>query len=204
MVDRFGIDPVVAALSSLDVAGIHSRLAWVQTIARSINDLAEGMSRGGISHRPLLFALAEILGPDAVPNSVGTDPWVTAVERTRTSDDVRNEDLLASFLFARARGWRSRSAGRLFSISVQRLHEAMASERLTEKAWSVAKLRLPHGSFWGNWDQCEKLRHAVVASFIDRELPPIEFGTVVVNDNLWRSLVDLAADSFRGRRRRRH
>jgi hypothetical protein len=200
MVDRFGIDPVVAALSSLDAAGIRSRLAWIRTIAHRINDLAEGMSRGIIWHRPLLFALAEILAPESVPNSVGTDPWVTAVERTKTSDNVRDEDLLASFLFARARGRYSRSAGKLFFLSVQRLHEAMASERLTDEAWRIAKPRLPYGSVWREWDQCEKLRNAVVGSFIDRELPPIEFGTVVDNDNLWKELVDLAADTFRGRR----
>lgn len=200
MVDRFGIDPVVAALSTLDAAGIGSRLAWIRTIAHRIDDLAEGMSRGIIWHRPLLFALAEILAPESVPNGVGTDPWVTAVERTKTSDDMRGEDLLASFLFARARGWCSRSAGKLFILSVQRLHEAMASERLTNEAWRIAKPRLPYGSVWREWDQCEKLRNAVVDSFIDRELPPIEFGTVVDNDNLWKELVDLAADSFRGRR----
>ncbi|CAD6516333.1 GAP1-N1 domain-containing protein [Paraburkholderia metrosideri] len=200
MVDRFGIDPVVAALSSLDAAGIRSRLTWIQTIAHRIDDLAEGMSRGIIWHRPLLFALAEMLAPESVPNSVGTDPWVTAVERTKTSDNVRDEDLLASFLFARARGRYSRSAGKLFFLSVQRLHEAMASARLTDEAWRIAKPRLPYGSVLRDWDRCEKLRNAVVDSFIDRELPPIEFGTVVDNDNLWKELVDLAADSLRGRR----
>lgn len=197
---RFGIDPVVTALSSLDATGIRSRLAWIRTIACRIDDLAEGMSRGIIWHRPLLFALAEILNPDAVPNSVGADPWVTAVARTRTSDDVRGEDLLASFLFTRARGWSSRSAARLFSLSVERLHEAMASERLTDEAWRIAKPRLPYGSVWHDWDLCERLRHAVVDSFIARELPPIEFGTVVDNVNLWIELVDLTADSSRGRR----
>lgn len=200
IVDRFGIDPVVGALSSLDVAEIRSRLAWLQAIARRIDDLAEGLSRGVIWHRPLLFVLAEILGPDAVPNSVGTDPWVTAVERTRASDDVRSEDMLASLLFARARGWCSKSAGRLFYLSVQRLHEAIASERLTDEAWRVVKRRLPYGSVWREWAQCEKLRHAVVDSFIARELPPIEFGTVVDDGQLWTELVNLAAGSYGGRR----
>ncbi|MBY4803051.1 hypothetical protein [Burkholderia cepacia] len=200
VVNRFGIDPVVAALSSLDAAGIRSRTAWIRTIAHRIDDLAEGMSSGIIWHRPLLLALAEILAPDSVPNSVGTDPWVTAVKRTKTSDNVQDEDLLASFLFARARGRYSRSAGKLFFLSVQRLHEAMASGRLTNEAWRIAKPRLPYGLVWREWDQCEKLRNAVVDSFIDRELPPIEFGIVVDNDNLWEELVDLAADSFRGRR----
>lgn len=200
VVDCFGINPVVDALSKLDAVGIRSRMGWVRAIARRTNDLAERMADGGLSHRPLLFVLAKILDPDAVPNSVGTDPWVVAVERTTTTEDVSAEDLLAAFLFNRARGRRSRSAGRLFFLSVQRLHEAMAFERLSSEAWRIAKQRLPYGSVWRDWDQCEKLRHAVVDDFIDRELPPIEFGTVVSDGNLWRELVNLAADSWRGRR----
>jgi len=200
VVIRFGIAPVVAALSRLDVAQIRSGMGWVRAIAPQTNDLAEGMAAGTVWHRPLLFALAEVLDPDAVPNSVGIDPWVTAVERTRTTDNVQGEDLLAACLFTRARGWRSRSAGRLFFLSVQRLHEAMASGRLSEQAWRVAKPRLPYGSIWRDWDQCEKLRHAVVDSFMDRDLPPLEFGTVVDDGKLWKELVDLAADSSRGRR----
>lgn len=200
VVDRFHIHPVVAALSELDAASLRSEIGWVRSIARQPDELAEAMADGRLCHRPLLVVLAEILDPDAVPNSVGTDPWVTAVERTRTTDDVPGEDLLAAFLFSRARGWRSRSASRLFLLSVQRLHEAMASARLTEQAWGIAKRRLPYGSVWRDWDQCEKLRHAVVDCFIDRDLPPIEFGIVVDDDKLWRMLVDLAADSSRGRR----
>ncbi len=69
-----------------------------------------------------------------------------------------------------------------------------------DNAWRVAKPRLPTGSIWREWDQCEKLRHAVVDSFIDRRLPPIEFGTVVDNGKLWEELVDLAAHSLAGRR----
>ncbi len=92
------------------------------------------------------------------------------------------------------------STGRLFSLSVQRLHEAMAFNRLSGEAWRIAKQRLPFGSYWRDWDQCEKLRHAVVDDFIDRDLPPIEFATVVDDGQLWKDLVDLAADSWRGRR----
>ncbi|MBB2199748.1 hypothetical protein HLH44_20350 [Gluconacetobacter sp. 1c LMG 22058] len=200
MVERFGINPVVATLSRMDVASIRSRMEWVRAIARRANDLADGMADGRLSHRPLLLVLTEILDPDDLPNSVGTDPWVTAVESTRATDDVSAEDLLSAFLFSRARGRLSRSTGRLFLLSMQRLHEAMASERLTGEAWRVAKKRLPYGSVWRSWDQCEKLRHAVVDDFIDRDLPPIEFGIVVDDSKLWNQLVDLAADSSRGRR----
>ena len=37
-------------------------------------------------------------------------------------------------------------------------------------------------------------------TFLDRDLPPIEFGTVVDNGKLWWKLVILAAESSRGRR----
>jgi hypothetical protein len=40
----------------------------------------------------------------------------------------------------------------------------------------------------------------VVDSFIDRDLPPIEIGTVVDDGKLWKELVDLSADNSRGRR----
>lgn len=200
VVECFGISPVVNMLSRMDAVGIRSRMGWIRAIAQRTNDIAAKMSDGGLAHRPLLLVLAEVLDPDAVPNSVGTDPWVVAVERTRISDDVASEDLLAAFLFNRARGWRSTSKGRLFFLSVQRLHEAMARERLSDAAWRIAKQRLPYGSAWRDWDQCEKLRRAVVEEFVDRDLPPIEFGTVVNDGYLWKELVDLAADTWRGRK----
>ena len=43
-------------------------------------------------------------------------------------------------------------------------------------------------------------KRQVVEEFIDRDLPPIEFGTVVNDGYLWKDLVDLAAGSWRGRR----
>lgn len=88
----------------------------------------------------------------------------------------------------------------IFYFSVQRLHEAIAADRLSGEGWRIAKQRLPYSSVWRDWDHCEKLRHAVVDDFIDRELSPIEFGTVVDDGYLWNELVDLAADSWRGRR----
>ena len=198
-VERFGTKPVVIALSSLDANRIRSRAEWVRAFARRTDEVASHMASGVLLHRPLLFVLTDTIDPDAVPNSVGTDPWVTAVEGTRTSDDVASEDLLAAFLFNRARGWRSRSAGRLFFLSVQRIHEAMAAARLSDAAWRLVGPKIP-SSMWRDWDRCDRLRHAVVDTFLDRDLPPIEFGTVIDNGKLWWKLVILAAESSRGRR----
>ena len=40
----------------------------------------------------------------------------------------------------------------------------------------------------------------MVDDFVDRDLPPIEFGTVVDDGNLWWTFVKLAADGSRGKR----
>lgn len=200
VVDRFGARPVIRALSASGSWDLRPMWPWLRSVARRTEELADCMSSGVLVHRPLLYALAAILDPDAIPNAVGCDPWVTAVEATSASGDVDGEDILAAFLFNRARGWRSKSPGRLFFLSVQRLHEAMASGRISDGAWRIVNQRLPGGSIWREWGRCEKLRHAVVDRFVDSELPPVEFGTVVDDGNLWWELVVLAADSSRGRR----
>lgn len=64
----------------------------------------------------------------------------------------------------------------------------------------MTERRLTWVAPWREWDQCERLRRAVVARFIDHELPPLEFGDVVNDDKLWLELVDLAADTWRGSR----
>jgi len=198
-VEQFGTQSVVAALSTFDAYGIRLRAEWVRAVACRTNDVANLMASGILSHRPLLFVLSYMMDPDSVPNSLGTDPWVTAVERTRISDDDDSEDFLAAFLFNRARGRRSRTAGRLLFLSVQRIHEAMAEARLSDAAWRLVSPKVP-GSMWRDWDRCDRLRQAVVENFLDRDLPPIEFGTVVDDGDLWWKLVELAAESARGRR----
>ncbi|ESZ12237.1 hypothetical protein X737_27925 [Mesorhizobium sp. L48C026A00] len=199
-VDRLGVCAVVRALIETSRGDTQSISPWLRTVAGKTDELAACLAEGVLTDRSLLIGLAAILDPDAVPNSVGQDPWVTAVEYSRALVDDGGEDILASFLFCRAMGWRSRSAGRLFFLSVQRLHEAMAARRLSDAAWRLTDRRLPWVAPWRDWDRCERLRRAVVDQFIERDLPPLEFGTVVDDGKLWSRLVDLAADSFRGRR----
>ena len=199
VVDRFGVRPILRALSAPDLQDLSVMWPWLRSMTLKTDELAECMATGLLTRRTLLLGLAVILDPDAVPNFVGTDPWVTAVETSRTSYETEGEDVLAAHLFCRAMGSRSNSAGRLLFLSVQRLHEAMASGRLTDIAWRIAKQRLPTGSIWREWDNCEKLRQAVVDKFIDRDLPPVEFGTVIDDGKLWAIYVAQAAVSSRGR-----
>jgi hypothetical protein len=199
-VEKFGMGAVVQALSESSSSKSNSVWSWLPAIAHRPEELSACLADGALTERRLLTGLAQIVGPDAVPNSVGQDPWITAVQNSKISDDNRREDHLAAFLFNRAMGWRSKSPGRLFLLSVQRLHDAMAAERLSDAAWRLADERLPWVSPRREWDRCERLRRAVVDQFIDRDLPPIEFATVVDDARLWAKMVILATDTWRGRR----
>lgn len=198
---RFGIGAVVRALEKTLGDRIAKASPWLRAVADARpNELASRLADGTIQDRRIMIGLAQLVDPDGVPNDVGQDPWVTAAGRAAPSSDGGGEDMLAAFLFYRAMGWRSGSRGRLFFLSVQRLHEALAAGRLPGEVQKFVERRLPGTSFSRDWDRCERLRKAVVDQFIDRDLPPAEFGTVVDSGALWRKLVDIAADSYRGRR----
>ena len=198
VVGRFGVHSVVPALAGY--AGSESLWPWLRALASRTDELAACMTDGILQDRKLLIELAKILDPDAIPNTVGQDPWVTAMHYSRPSEDLAGEDALAAHLFCRAMGWRSKSAGRLLFFSAQRLYEALALGRLPDAAWQMTSRRLPLAGPWRDWDSCERLCRAVVTRFIDHDLPPLEFGTVVDDDKIWSELVDFAADSWRGRR----
>ena len=107
------------------------------------------------------------MDPDAVPNEYGEDPWLKAMEMSSDSNDVAGEDYLAAFLLNRALGWNSRSIGRLMFFCVQRVHQALAVERLDWNAWNLVQRRLPWASPWKAWDRCGRVRLAVVDKFVD-------------------------------------
>lgn len=197
-VRQLGARPVIRALGEC----IDSRPddAWFRVVASRPEELAACMADGTLRNRRVLLALCYMLDPDTVPNAIGEDPWVTAVHQSLPSGDRADEDMLAAFLFCRALGWTSRSQGRLFFLSVQRLHEASAMDRLHGAARHLTERRLPFVLSWREWDRCERIRKAVVDHFVDRDLPPLEFGTVVDDGKLWSKFVDFAADSGRGTR----
>lgn len=197
-VKGFGARPIIQALAERMDAGISD--AWFRVVASRPDELASCMADGTLRDRRILLALAYMVDPDAVPNLVGEDPWVTAVRQSLPSGDRSGEDMLAALLFCRALGWTSRSQGRLFVLSVRRLHEASAADRLHSAARQMTERRLPFVLSWRQWDRCERIRRAVVDKFIDRDLPPLEFGTVVDDGKLWTKFVDMAAESGRGRR----
>ncbi len=197
---RFGAPPVARALESAggglseDVLGL-----WLRQLSVRPAELAACLTDGFLRSRRLLIMLAGYLDPNAVPDEWEDDPWVVAVRRGQPSPDVPGEDFLAGFLFSRAIGWRTKSPGRLLSLSVQRLYDAAAENRLANETWKLFEDQLPWSPSWNKWDRCERLLQAVASRFVDRKLPPEEFAVAVEGALVFEKLVSIAAKTFRGR-----
>jgi hypothetical protein len=82
VVDRFGVHSIVRALAGRDESG--SLVPWLRALASRTDELARCMADGTLQDRSLLIELANILDPDAVPNSIGDDPWVVAMQNSTT------------------------------------------------------------------------------------------------------------------------
>lgn len=197
---RFGAPPVARALESAggdlpeDLLG-----AWLRLLSARPAELAACLAGGLLRSRRLLVMLAGFSDPDAVPDEWGNDPWAVAVRRDQPGPDVPGEDLLAAFLFSRAMGWRTKSPGRLLSLSVQRLYDAAAADRLPDETWKLAEHRLLWSPSWSKWDRCERLLLAVASRFVDGKLPPEEFATAAEQALVFGRLVSIAARTYRGR-----
>ncbi len=197
---RFGIPSVARALESVgDDLPDDLLCAWLRQMAARPTELAACLTGGFLQSRRLLLMLARLSDPDAVPDKWGDDPWVVAVRRGQPSPDVPGEDLLAAFLFSRAMSWRTKFPGLLLSLSLQRLYDAAAADRLPYETWKVAEHRLLWSPSWNKWDRCERLLQAVASRFVDGKLPPEEFAIATEPAPVFERLVRIAASTYRGR-----
>ncbi len=202
---KFGVTRVAARVAqhvdgrqSEDVpAGMDG---WVAVLTRDPGTLATLLGRGAFNTRQGLVALARKTQPDTVPNEYGEDPWWVSLRRATGEASASGEIFLASFLLARALGYRSRNQAELIVSVFDVVYEAAATPEMPEEAWRLLVGQMPWRYGLPEWERCPRLRQAVVDAFIDRELSPNRFVELTKKDVLFGELLELAADSWRGRR----
>jgi len=192
-----------AMLGAMRVAGPQADVEvladWAAAVARARTEIAAELSSEVVSNRYALAALAAALDPDDVPNDYGEDPWYIAARSAEGALPDATADQLAGFLMSRGLGRRSKSASSLIRLTFDRIHEALGGGRLDARTASLLSRRFSWGS-WAEWDQCARLRYAVVYKFVDDRLDAETFGRLTDNGSLWFALAQLAAESGRGRR----
>lgn len=101
-------------------------------------------------------------------------------------------------------GRRSRNQADLIKLSFESVYSAAQRSEIPDTAWRLLDDRLPRSYFWQHWDICQRLRSGVIEAFSDRLLSPEAFVTLTENQTLFYQLVDLARDSYSGRKYLRH
>ncbi|SFB61072.1 hypothetical protein [Azotobacter beijerinckii] len=198
-VQEFGVRLILQALSTaLDRMG--DRLGtWLHMVVIDTGAVAEFLVTQPAIPRAMLYELAQLLQPDAVPNDYGADPWLIAHSNAVGAINEDAASYIFAYLLSRALGHQSRSMGELAKFSFESTYVAASKNLLSEKGWRLLELRLPCSVFWLSWDRCQRLRTGVTDLFIDRSLAPDLFGGLVQDDRLFSLLVEEAARSGRGR-----
>lgn len=176
-----------------------SDLRWVQYCVRDTSAIAEFLNHMQAPSMELLVAFTGLLGPDAVPNQYGEDPWYRALLKVRGQAGTL-PNRLAAYGFARALGSSSRNVAELLQTTFEQLHAAVATSTLEESDWQLIEVRLPWVTADKLWNRGGRLRNVVVAVFMDRRLWARSFAWIATNNDVFISLMEEAADRWGGRK----
>jgi GTPase-associated protein 1, N-terminal domain type 1 len=196
----FGSDSVLRrsiALLEDPTSNSDAPRAWLRILASDTNAVSLILAEQNIGSFETLEVIARAVDPDAVPNALGEDPWVTAVRRISPSV---SSPYLASFLLVRAFGRRSHNSAELTQLSFDTIYAAAMRESLPLDAWQLLDPRLQRSIWWPNWDKCIRIRHTVADMYVDREIDAASFLSITGSDDAFAELIDVAADSYRGQR----
>ena len=162
--------------------------SWLRIVCADTNAVAQFIANRSDLTSELLLLLANTLGPDAVPNDVGVDPWYTALHSVALAEG-RLPFELQVFGFRRALGRRSRSVEELLKITFEPLHVAAESGAIPEQQWGPLESSLPWAPFGQEWDKAIRLRRAVARKCLDLQLRAEGLIHLAQSDKLFLQLV---------------
>jgi hypothetical protein len=148
-----------------------------------------------------LGALAGWLGLD-VREGLKASPTDWAATLLRAKDDIRGEprQRLLAYLLALALARPAPGCEPLFERAFESVHADILTSRLPYDAFDALARFLPNLYWWQNWDNCLRVRLAVVTAYVNAELDPQSFRRLTNDSTLFDKLVDIASDTKSGRR----
>lgn len=147
-----------------------------------------------------LAALASLLRHDS-PDVLRAGPtaWVTALRSAR--DDVHGHDrqVFLAFLLALALSDRTPGCEPLFERAFETIHTDLSRSTLPHEGSRILFRYLPDLPWWQQWDDCLRLRLAIVTAYVESDLDPASFKRLTSDPSLRNRLVQLADQTERGR-----
>lgn len=147
-----------------------------------------------------LARLARVMGHDTPEVlHVGPLPWATAMHSGL--DHLEGYERLAflTFLLVATIENPARGCEPLLERSFEPVHRALENSNLPWDAFRMLTRHLPTLSWWDNWDNCRRLRIAVVRTYVEGQLDPQSFRQLTADRRLFEALTVLAENTTGGR-----
>lgn len=202
---RFPESTLRAVVNALDgeseETGAAVPLSWLNLIA---NDRRRFLTMGCIEKVRVvrtLAVLASLLGydhADVLPG--GPRPWAEAL-RTAQGNLAREErQMFFAFLLAVALHAPRPGSEQLLQLTFEPVHDDLAINNFSPQAFALLAHYLPNLYFWQQWDSCLRLRTAVINAYVEHKLDPNTFPLLCKSTRLRKDLMELARQTYRGKR----
>lgn len=130
---------------------------------------------------------------------VNISRWGDAVKSSNHDISAALSQKLNVFLLTLALSRPHQGSEAIFKATFDKVHHALANSMLTYSEYLVIEPFFPRVSWWNSWDDCQKLRQAVVDAFVDNWLSAEVFRKLSDDLDTQDILNSLARDTKRGR-----
>jgi hypothetical protein len=184
VVERFATDVMKtfldAELKGGDAGGRTVRPSWRAALAKHQSELLSFLGREEYRNSTrAMVLLAGMLDPHQVPlRNYGLSAWVRLAKEAPDVIFAFPNGEAASFLLSLGfQNWEA-NAVILAAACFEHVHAAArddARDRLSYRAWKSLEPDVPVLAYTSNWDNCERLRRALVERFIEKDWPREQF-----------------------------
>lgn len=214
--DRTGLDRLaVVSFGERDVlSGIARRvrqvgwedslISWMALATREPRIIGDWLLSQNTIDVAFLEVVAMYVSENAIPNISGEDPWVGALQNAEVFGCERSIGVeFAVFLFKRAVGGVTASAGGLIRASFWTIDKAIADGRMRETTWRSIERYCPRDMSWRNSNRNRLFRAAVADCLVSRNVPMADVLAFAGNRDVFRDLARRMSRYRAGRRYRK-
>lgn len=196
---RFPFETLSTVIETLKYSQLQP--AWKHGLRKNLPLLfAEGIIEKAQSTR-FLATLANVLGyDDSNVLRMGITPWVDGILTVKDDIFGNERQYFLAFLLVLAIENPVPGAEIIFKFAFESVHHDIGNSCFHKEALSMLKRHLPDIGLIRNWDNCKRLRVALVSSYIHGNIEPMSFHSITKDKNLLEVLLDTASKTKKGRK----
>lgn len=176
---------------------------WQRILSRNKDKVLEWLQQK-VDHVPRITTMALIarmLDPHAY-QTINAGALIWAPLAKNDSDELEYDSLVAAMSFLLALGFHNPppTGVELVTQAFDVIHTAAENNQLNYTNWGLLQNQAPSMSFWRSWDWCERLRCALIESFIRFKWPYEQFLIATARPKTFARVLDCCDMTSQGRK----